>query len=125
MCRNTGNPSRNAMWPKQGVAGSDRRFRQTGVEAGGPVTMKCGGVVTPGVVATRRDRVMRALCVGFMVVAFVGVACGQEKKAATIKITLPESSFKDTIVKVDGVEVKGTGETRTFTTPALEPGKEY
>jgi uncharacterized protein (TIGR03000 family) len=68
---------------------------------------------------------MRALCVGFMVVALVGVACGQEKKAATIKITLPESSFKDTIVKVDGVELKGTGETRTFTTPALEPGKEY
>src|SRR5205823_5720312 len=38
---------------------------------------------------------------------------------------VPESSFKETVVKVDGVELKGTGATRTFTTPALEPGKEY
>src|SRR4029077_11068936 len=32
---------------------------------------------------------------------------------------------KDTIVKVDGAVVKGTGGTWTFTTPALEAGKEY
>ncbi len=69
---------------------------------------------------------MRALCVGSVVlVALVGAACGQEKKTATITITVPESSFKDTIVTVDGAEVKGNGKTRVFTTPALEAGKEY
>jgi uncharacterized protein (TIGR03000 family) len=67
---------------------------------------------------------MRTLCVGFAL-ALAGLACGQEKKAATITVTVPKSSFKDTVVKVDGAEVKGTGETRTFTTPALEAGKEY
>ena len=68
---------------------------------------------------------MRTLWVGLAVVALVGVACAQEKKAATIKITVPESSFKDTIVKVDGVELKGSAPTFTFTTPGLEVGKEY
>jgi uncharacterized protein (TIGR03000 family) len=68
---------------------------------------------------------MRRLCVGLFAVALVGAAVGQEKKAATIKIKAPESGFKDTIVKVDGAEVKGTGGTWTFTTPALEAGKEY
>jgi uncharacterized protein (TIGR03000 family) len=68
---------------------------------------------------------MRVLCVGFAFVALVGVACGQEKKAATIKITVPESGFKDTVVKVNGVELKGSAPTFTFTTPALEAGKEY
>jgi uncharacterized protein (TIGR03000 family) len=68
---------------------------------------------------------MRKLCVGLVVVALAGAACAQEKKAATIKITVPENGYKDTVVKVDGVELKGAGKTRTFTTPALEPGKEY
>jgi uncharacterized protein (TIGR03000 family) len=68
---------------------------------------------------------MRKLCVGLIVVALVGAACGQDKKAATITITAPESGFKDTVVTVDGAEVKGKGGTWTFTTPALEPGKEY
>jgi uncharacterized protein (TIGR03000 family) len=74
---------------------------------------------------------MRMLCVGFVsLAALIGVACGhettekQEKKAGTIKITVPESTFKETIVKVDGVDIKGTGATRTFTTD-LEVGKEY
>ncbi|MBA4063355.1 MAG: hypothetical protein C0501_06515 [Isosphaera sp.] len=67
---------------------------------------------------------MRTLCVGFAV-ALAGLACGQEKKAAVITITVPKSLFKDTVVTVDGAEVKGTGEARTFTTPALEAGKEY
>jgi uncharacterized protein (TIGR03000 family) len=75
---------------------------------------------------------MRVLCVGFIVAALVGGACGpeqktaaQEKKAATITIKAPATGFKDTIVKVDGVEVKGKDGTWSFTTPGLEAGKEY
>lgn len=68
---------------------------------------------------------MRQLCVGLVVVALVGAACGQDKKSVTITITVPESYNKDTIVKIDGVELKGTGETRTFTSPALDAGKDY
>lgn len=69
---------------------------------------------------------MRALCVGSVVlVALVGVACGQEKKAATITIKAPATGHRDTVVKVDGAEVKGADGTWTFTTPALEAGKEY
>jgi uncharacterized protein (TIGR03000 family) len=68
---------------------------------------------------------MRQLCVGFAVVALVAVVHGQEKKSATIKITVPENGYMETVVKVDGVELKGTGAARTFKTPALEPGKEY
>ncbi|MBM3980800.1 MAG: TIGR03000 domain-containing protein [Planctomycetes bacterium] len=68
---------------------------------------------------------MRALCVGFVVAAIVGVACGQEKKAATITIKAPGTGHRDTVVKVDGVEIKGADGTWTFTTPALEAGKEY
>src|SRR5439155_26701666 len=74
---------------------------------------------------TRGDHGMRPLCVGLAIAVLVGAACGQEKKAATITITAPERGFKDTVVKVDGAEVKGSGGTWTFTTPALEPGKEY
>ena len=68
---------------------------------------------------------MRTLCVGFAIVALIGSACGQEKKTATIKIVLPESRYKEAVVKVDGVEVKGTGAARTFTTQGLEADKEY
>lgn len=68
---------------------------------------------------------MRKLCVGLVVLALIGAACGQEKKTATITITAVETGFKDTVVKVDGVEVKGKDGTWTFTTPGLEPGKEY
>ncbi len=68
---------------------------------------------------------MRALCVGFVVVALVGAACGQEKKVATITIKAPGTGHSDTVVKVDGVAIKGADGTWTFTTPALEAGKEY
>ncbi|MCI0703350.1 MAG: TIGR03000 domain-containing protein [Planctomycetia bacterium] len=81
---------------------------------------------------------MRKLCFGFVFAigltflgltflgfSFVGTADGQEKKVATIKITVPDKGYKETVVTVDGVEVKGTGTSRTFTTPALEAGKEY
>jgi uncharacterized protein (TIGR03000 family) len=60
-----------------------------------------------------------------MVVVVLGVACAQEKKAATIKITVPEKGFAETELKVDGVVVKGAGGNRTYTTAPLEPGKEY
>ena len=50
---------------------------------------------------------------------------GQEKKAATITVLVTESSFKASVVKVDGVEIKGEDGKRVFTTPALEAGKEY
>jgi len=92
---------------------------------------------------------MRLLCFGVFLVALVAsgtarpilsaqpvvparpilpaqpVVSAQPKKTATIKITLPESSFKESVVTVDGQELKGTGTTRTFVSPALEPGKEY
>lgn len=69
---------------------------------------------------------MKRLSFGFVALALaVSAACGQEKKAATITITAPESGYKDTIVKVDGTEVKGAKGTYTFTTQALEAGKEY
>jgi uncharacterized protein (TIGR03000 family) len=68
---------------------------------------------------------MRVLCAGAAFAALLGLATAQEKKAATITVKVTESSFKDTVVKVDGAEVKGKDGTRVFTTPALEPGKEY
>jgi uncharacterized protein (TIGR03000 family) len=69
---------------------------------------------------------MRMTCIVLAAVLGGGwLATAQEKKAATIKITVPENSYAQTVVKVDGTELKGTGGTRTFTTPALDPGKEY
>jgi len=75
---------------------------------------------------------MRRLYVG-LIVAFAGFACSQdakpennqEKKSATIKIQLPEEVYKETVVTVDGVEVKGAAAERVFKTPALEVGKEH
>ena len=67
---------------------------------------------------------MRALSVGLIVALIGAAAIGQDKKTATVKITVPDRGHADTIVKVDGVEVKGTGTTRSFTTAAIEPGKE-
>jgi uncharacterized protein (TIGR03000 family) len=54
-----------------------------------------------------------------------GWAGAQEKKAATIKVLLPDRNYKEPIVRVEGVETKATGATRTFTTPPLETGKTY
>jgi uncharacterized protein (TIGR03000 family) len=67
---------------------------------------------------------MRKLCVGFVVVAFVAAACAQDKKAATITIKAPATGYKDTVVKVDGKEIKGKDGTWSFTTPGIEVGKE-
>ncbi len=55
----------------------------------------------------------------------VGVVSAQEKKPATIKILLPEANYKEPVVTVEGLPTKSTGPVRTFTTPALEPGKVY
>jgi uncharacterized protein (TIGR03000 family) len=68
---------------------------------------------------------MRALFVGFGFAALIGIACGQEKKTATITVKAPATGFMDTVVKVDGKAVKGADGTWTFTTPGLEAGKEY
>lgn len=68
---------------------------------------------------------MRALSVGLIVALIGAAAIGQDKKTATVKITVPDRGHKETIVKVDGKEVKGEGTTRTFTTGNLEAGKEY
>lgn len=68
---------------------------------------------------------MRMMCASLAVVALLGLACAQEKKPATIKISVTESSFRDTIVKVDGVEIKGKDGVRVFTSEPLEAGKEY
>ncbi len=68
---------------------------------------------------------MRKLCVAFVVVALVATAVGQEKKPATITIKAPATGYKDTVVKVDGAEVKGADGTWVFKTPGLEAGKEY
>ena len=54
-----------------------------------------------------------------------GLASAQEKKPATIKILLPASNYKEPVLTVEGVATKSTGAERTFTTPALEPGKTY
>lgn len=58
-------------------------------------------------------------------VGFAGLASAQEKKPATIKIILPDRNYKEPEVKVEGVITKSTGSERTFTTPALDPGKTY
>jgi uncharacterized protein (TIGR03000 family) len=74
-------------------------------------------------------RQLRVLC---LIAAAFGLACSQdrqavtqEKKAATIKITVPEKGLAETELKVNDAVVKGNGATRTFTTEPLEPGKEY
>jgi uncharacterized protein (TIGR03000 family) len=75
---------------------------------------------------------MRMLCAGLVVALLAGAGAGQEKdkkekekNTATIKVLLPDSSFKDTVVKIEGTEMKTTGAARTYTTPPLEPGKTY
>jgi uncharacterized protein (TIGR03000 family) len=67
---------------------------------------------------------MKRLFVVLGIIVLVGALGAQDKKTATIKISVPEKGYKDTVVKVDGVEVKGTGASRTFTTPDIEAGKE-
>jgi uncharacterized protein (TIGR03000 family) len=60
-----------------------------------------------------------------VLVGLAGPAIAQEKKPATVKILLPEQNYKEPEVKVEGVVTKSTGSVRTFTTPALDPGKTY
>lgn len=67
---------------------------------------------------------MRALSVGLIVALFGVAACGQEKKTATVQITVPDKGHAETIVKVNGAELKGTGTLRTYKTEPIEAGKE-
>ena len=70
---------------------------------------------------------MRMTCTAVFLLGLACATAAQEKKAATIKIMVPESSFKDTVLKIDGKEVKVPDASKpvVFTTPALEAGKEY
>ena len=45
-----------------------------------------------------------------------------ESKAVTLKVILPEAKAK---VTIEGQLTRTTGETRTFRSPPLEPGKKY
>jgi uncharacterized protein (TIGR03000 family) len=67
---------------------------------------------------------MRSLSVGLIVALIAVAACGQEKKTATVQITVPDKGNAETVVKVNGVEVKGTGTARTYKTEPIEAGKE-
>ena len=49
----------------------------------------------------------------------------KEKKAAIIKVLVPDRGFHDTVVTIEGVVTKTEGTERTFMTPPLEPGKTY
>lgn len=55
----------------------------------------------------------------------VGLASAQEKKAAIVKVVLPEENWKEPVVTIEGIETKTTGNERSFMTPPLEPGKTY
>jgi uncharacterized protein (TIGR03000 family) len=78
---------------------------------------------------------MRLLSAALTLAACVGLASAQEKKGdekkgdekkiATVKILVPETAYQDTIVKIEGVQMKATGATRVFETPPLEVGKMY
>jgi uncharacterized protein (TIGR03000 family) len=68
---------------------------------------------------------MRQLSALFVAAALAWVAAGQEKTTATITISVPGRGYKETEVRVNGKPLPGRGATRTFTTPALEPGKEH
>ena len=51
---------------------------------------------------------MRMACITLTAVFLTQLAApGQEKKAATIKITIPESGYKDTVLTVDGGTTAG------------------
>jgi uncharacterized protein (TIGR03000 family) len=77
---------------------------------------------------------MKALYVslGLLLAGFAhSISAQDEKKAptekapATIIVLVQESNYKPTIVKIEGVPTKQKGAKREFTTPPLEPGKNY
>src|SRR5258708_40141119 len=55
----------------------------------------------------------------------LGGVRAEDKKAATIKILLPDNLFKAAEVRIEGVLTKQSGAERSFVTPALEPGKTF
>jgi uncharacterized protein (TIGR03000 family) len=48
-----------------------------------------------------------------------------DKTKATIEIKVPESSYRPTILKIDGHDTKQSGEKRIFVTPELKPDTSY
>lgn len=61
-------------------------------------------------------------------VAVSMTATAQDKKTANIKLLLPDSPYKLTVLKVEGKELETGKErdgVRVLTTPELEPGKTY
>lgn len=67
---------------------------------------------------------MRAVLFGLAFAALVGAGAAQEKKAATIKVLVPEAGYQETVVWLNGEKQKGTGATRVLTTAPIEAGKE-
>lgn len=55
----------------------------------------------------------------------IGIAQGQDKKPAIIKVLLPEPNHVEAEVKIDGVVMKTGGLQRSYTSPPLEAGKVY
>ena len=55
----------------------------------------------------------------------IGTSFADEKKPATIKVLLQDNLYKEAEVRFEGVVTKQTGSTRSFVTPAIEPGKTY
>src|ERR1700722_12165762 len=69
---------------------------------------------------------MRTLTLALAILfGLAGLATAQDKKPATIKILLPDRTFKEPVVTVEGVTTKSIGPIRTFTTPALDTTKDY
>ena len=69
---------------------------------------------------------MRLSCIALAALfGLTGPANADEKTPATIKVLLPEQTYKEPTVTVENVITKSTGKTRSFTTPPLEAGKIY
>ncbi|MCE9534126.1 MAG: TIGR03000 domain-containing protein [Planctomycetes bacterium] len=80
---------------------------------------------------------LRAWLAAFaMLIGLIGSASAQDKadakadpktdkKAATIKILLPETLYKPAEVRIEGVLTKQSGAERSFVTPPLDAGKVY
>lgn len=68
---------------------------------------------------------VRYLVTSCLLIVFSSFGYSQtEGKTATVKILVPESPTR-TSVTIDGQPTKSTGDTRTFITPPLQPGKTY
>src|SRR6476646_3819217 len=59
------------------------------------------------------------------VIAANGFAHAGDKQRATFKILLPEITYREPEVKVDGTVIPGSGVERTWQSRPLESGKTY